>query len=232
MGEIYISQHEQTALKAVDARQLQGLVEQALRDERATALHGLQLSSCGSFVAECLRDFEQDLAEYAKSKSAQKRARTEAQARRAGSDLLRAVQNMQHRMEEEEKEAQLFHIDDLISPPYRFSERIDVRVSYRWRRTIEDEWRHGSLIFVHDVDMRPDDTVPVPKRKLSAAKQEQDRQEKLYGYWEYLMRLALYSVRDYLRSGGDGNAIPENFQAKADKQSHLLNNFSCDFWRD
>lgn len=139
---------------------------------------------------------------------------------------------MQYRMEEEEREAQLFHIDDLISPPYRFSERIEVCVSYRWRQTIEDEWRHGSIIFVHDVDMRPDYTVPVPKRKLSAAKQEQDRQEKLYRYWEYFMRLALYSVRDYLKSGGDGEAIPKTFQAKADKQSHLLNNFSCDFWRE
>lgn len=232
MGEIYVSQREQTALRTVDIRELQGLVDQAIRDERATALYGMHLSSCGPFVAERLHRFERDLAEYARSKSAKKRAEMETQARRAGRDLLCAVQNMQYRMEEEEKEKQLFLVDDLIRPPCRFRKRIDVRVSYRWRRTVNEEWNYGSIIFVHDVDMRPDYTAPVPKRKPSAAKQEQDRQKELYRHWENLMRLALHSVREYLKSGGDGNAIPETFQAKADTHSHLLNNFSCDFWRE
>jgi hypothetical protein len=231
MGEIYLPQHVKTAVKAIDVRELERRVEQALWEQRATALYDLGLSSCGPYVAERLRRFERELADSAKAKAAKKRAETKSRARSAGSDLRWAVRDLLQRIEEEEKETQLCRIDDLISPPYRLRERMDVRVGYQWRRTVDDEWTHDSITFVHDVDMRPDYTVPAPKKKPSAAKQEQDRQDTLHKHWEQLVRLGLDAVREYLKSGGDGNAIPETFHAKPDPHSRWLNNFSCDFWR-
>jgi hypothetical protein len=105
-----------------------------------------------------------------------------------------------------------------------------VRVSYRWRRTIDDAWSYGSITFHHNFDPRPDFMVPVPTRKPSKAKQERDLQDQLYQTWEDLMRLGLYSVRDYFREGRDGAAIPDVFQAKPDSRSRGLNNFSTKFW--
>jgi hypothetical protein len=133
-------------------------------------------------------------------------------------------------METEQKEGQLFFVDDQISPPYRFSKHLIVKVSYRWRRTVDDEWTFGSIAFVHDVDLRSDYTIPAPKLKPSAAKQEQDLQKSLYQTWEHLMRNALYSVRDYFREDRDGDKIPDIFQVTVD--SHRgLNNYSTQFWR-
>jgi hypothetical protein len=232
MGEIYLPQPIKVAVKAIDVRELEGLVEQALREQRATALHDLHLSDCGPYVARCLHKFERELADCAKAKAAKKRAETKARAWSAGSDLRWAIWDVLRRIEEEEKETQLCRVDDVTNPPYRLGERIAVRVGYQWRRIIDDEWAYGSITFVHEVDMRPDYTVPAPKRKPSAAKQEQDRQEMLHSHWKQLVRLALHSVREYLKSGGDGNAIPQTFQAKTDAQSRWLNNFSCDFWRE
>ena len=48
----------------------------------------------------------------------------------AGGDLVHAVLLMKQRMATEE-EGRRFHVDDLIMPPHRFSERMSVRVSYR-----------------------------------------------------------------------------------------------------
>ncbi|MES6350847.1 hypothetical protein U6U03_12115, partial [Cutibacterium acnes] len=115
--------------------------------------------------------------------------------------------------------------------PYRFSKELSVRVGYRWRRTVEDEWTFASITFTHVHDPRPDYTLPIPKRKPSAAKQEQERQNSLYQTWEHLMRGALYSVRDYFRDGGDGDKIPDTFQATVDSHSRGLNNYSTQFWR-
>jgi DNA-binding protein H-NS len=79
----------------------------------------------------------------------------------------------------------------------------------------------------------PDYTRPIsaPKRKPSAAKHEEARQETLFRHWEHLKMLALRAVREYLLSGSDRSAIPEIFQAKPDRYGRYLNNFSCDFWK-
>ena len=231
MSAFYLSQHEKEPLKALDIRKLEQLVDQALWDGRATGLYDLHLSSCGPNVGERLRRFERDLAEYAKSKAAKKRAKTRTRAWSTGHDLLHAVRDMIRRMEEEEKETQLFRIDDMIRSPCRFRERLELRVNYQWRPTIDDQWRFGTITFTHDVDMRPDYTRPQPKRKLSAAKVEEARQETLYRHWEHLRMLALHAVREFLKGGGDGTAIPQTFQAKPAARDRYLNNYSCDFWR-
>lgn len=231
MGEINIPRDQQNALKAIDTNDLDRLVDQAIREERSGDLQGLPLRSCGAYISTKLHYFEQALAKHRVAKAPRKRAETENALRRAGSDLSFAVGAMKRRMETEQKEGELFYVDDQIMPPHSFGECLSVRVGYRWRRVVDDEWTFGSITFVHNVDLRPDHTIPVPKRKPSAAKQEQDRQTKLYQTWEHLMRGALYSVRDYFKEGGDGDKIPETFQATVDAYSRGLNNYSTQFWR-
>jgi hypothetical protein len=230
MGEINIPRDERNALKAVDTNVLDKLIEQCLREGRLDALQILRLESCGAYAASKLREYENALAEHSKAKAAKKRVETEHRVLRAGSDLAHAIRQMKHRLETEETEGQFFYVDDQIMPPYRCSERVTVRVSYRWRRVPEDEWVHGSILFSHDVNSRPDYAVPLPKRKPSAAKQERDRQDKLYREWEHLMRLGLHSVREYFRCGGNGASIPQTFQARTDPYTRGLNNYSAEFW--
>jgi hypothetical protein len=231
MGEINIPRDQQNALQAIDTNELDRLVDLAIREERSGDLHRLPLTSCGPYISTKLHYFEQALAKHLLAKAPRKRAETESTLRRAGSDLSFAVGAMKRRMEIEQKEAQLFIVDDQIMPPHRFSKHLSVRVSYRWRRTVDDEWTFGSVTFVYDVDLRPDYMAPAPKRKPSAAKREEDLQNRLYQTWEHLTRGALYSVRDYFREGGDGDKIPDTFQATVDSHSRGLNNYSTQFWR-
>jgi len=230
MGEINIPRDQLNALQAIDTNELDRLVDLAIREERSDDLHRLPLTSCGPFISTKLHYFEQALANHRLAKAPRKRAETESTLRRAGSDLSFAVGAMKRRMDTEQKEAQLFIVDDQIMPPHHFSKHLSVRVSYRWRRTVDDEWTFSSVTFVHDVDLRPDYLTPAPKRKPSAAKQEEDLQNRLYQTWEHLMRGALYSVRDYFREGGDGDKIPDTFQATVDSHSRGLNNYSTQFW--
>ncbi|MFK3648019.1 hypothetical protein ACI2IY_06215 [Lysobacter enzymogenes] len=230
MGEINIPREERDALKALQSDMLNRLVEQCLYEKRSSPLRILRLESCGPYVASQLRKYDAALAEYGTAKSTKKNAETEARARRAAGDLTHAVQQMKHRVEMEEKEMQLFQVDDQIMPPPRFREHLTVRVNYRWRPTIEDEWVSGSITFSHDVAPRPDYTLPKPKRKPSAGKQEQDRQDKLWGEWQHLMRLGLHSVKEYFREGRNAAAIPPTFRATTDPYTRTLNNFSARFW--
>lgn len=230
MGEINIPRDQQIAIAAIDASELDRLIEQAIQEERLGDLRR-PLTNCGSYIKTKLRYFEEAMARHRKAKAPPKRAETEDALRRAARDLSYAVGAMKQRLETEQKEAQLFIIDDQIMPPHRFSKNLSVRVSYRWRTTLDDEWKLGHITFVHDVDLRPDYTTPVPRRKPSAAKQERDIQDRLYQTWEQLMRQALYSVRDYFREGGDGDKIPDAFQATIDSYTRGLNNYSTQFWR-
>ncbi|ALX95973.1 hypothetical protein [Serratia fonticola] len=230
MSEINIPRGERDALKAIDIGVLDKLVEQCFYDEQVGALRVLRLEVCGPYVASKFRGYEKALADHRKAKAAKKRAETEYSARRAGSDLADAIQQMQYRAATEEKEEQFFYVDDRIMPPHRFSDRIDVRISYQWRKTIEDEWVYGSITFSHNVDLRPDYMAPLPNRKPSVTKQEQERQEKLYREWDDLKGLGLYAVKKYFKAGHDGAKIPQTFQAIPDSYTRGLNNLSTQFW--
>jgi len=230
MGTINISREEKDALKAIDGVTLNRLIEQCLRNRCLDALRSLRLENCGPYVYAKFRAFGENLAEYADAKAEKKRAETERRASRAASDLTIAVQRMKDRLETEEREGLLFYVDDQVFPPDRFSERVSVRVNYRWRSSVEDPWAYGSIAFSHTVDLSPDYTRLSPKRKSSAAKQAEAREEMLYGAWEHLVRLSLFSVRDFFRNGGNGGEIPETFQVRKDPFAGGLNNFSAKFW--
>ncbi|HEX7855249.1 MAG TPA: hypothetical protein VF503_16300 [Sphingobium sp.] len=230
MSGLYLTQHEMTAIKAIDNREVERCVEQALDEGRPTALYGLQLSGSCPHIATHLHRYERDLANYAKAKAANKRSETRSRAWSSGRDLVYAIRDMKRLAEEQEKEVQLFQINDLIAPPHYFRERIEVRVGYQWRATVEAVWTFGTITFFHNVDLSPDYTRPQQTRKLSAKKLEEQRQETLFEHWDHLRMLSLHSVRDFLKSGGDGSTIPKEYQAKPGRSDRHLNNFSCDFW--
>lgn len=56
------------------------------------------------------------------------------------------------------------------------------------------------------------------------------RREKLYREWEHMSTLGLHVIKEFFRSGRDGDAIPETFRARLDQHSRHLNNFSATFW--
>lgn len=229
MGEINVPRSEMDALEAVDTSLLYRLIEQCLREERASPIQPLRLESCGPYVVSRLREFQRALAEHGKAKAAKKRSETEHRVRKAGSDLEHVVKQMQDRVATEEQEGNLFYVDDQIVTPFMFTEQIAARVSYRWRKVVEDEWKYGSITFSHNFVPRPHYVAPAPRRKPSAAKQDRDRQDDLRREWEYLIAMGLHAVRDHFRRGGSGADIPQTFQAKTDSATGGLNNFSAQF---
>lgn len=232
MGEINLERDELEAFNAIEEGGLHTLISQCLDEERVYPLRSLQLERCGAYVGSRLRAYERALSEYGKAKSTKKRSDTYQLALRAGSDLENAVYQGKRRAEGEEQERHLFFVDDHIIPPPDFTEHLSVSVHYRWRETAEDNWVNGTITFSHDVDLRPDYLTPKQKRKPSVAKQEQDRQEMLYGVWDNLMKSGLYSLKEFLGSGGKGAVIPCSFKAVPDSYSKGLNNYSTKFWRE
>lgn len=230
MEEIYLSPTEQAAITAVDAEELDRLMDLAIRDERLDGLHRLALRNCGTYIASKFDSFGRTLLRHREAKSAKKRVETEYDVQRASQELSFAVRQMKDRARAEHEEKKLFSVDERSFPSFRLSSHLDVVVSYRWRRDVSDEWAFGSISFTYDVNLRPDYSSTPPKRKPSARKREEDVQARLYREWEHLRMLALCSVRDYFRSGGDGKEISKSFKVVVDSYTGGLNNFSAKFW--
>lgn len=230
MGTFNLSDDELEAIKSLDEEELKLLIRQCLDDERTSRLLNERLDRLGPFVSQCHREFEAAVADSAKAKAKQKRDRTWSIASEAGGKLESAVSQMKQWAQTHEQERKLFFVDDMITPPHLFKSQLEVRVSYRWRESPEDEWTYGNILFSHLVDTRPDPLTPLPKRKPSAAKQNAELQDALWRDWERLRDLGLYSVREFLREGGRPDGIPKAFTAKTDGYRGALNNFSCRFW--
>lgn len=231
MGCLNVTHEEREALNAIDSSALGTLIQRAIQEKSASALHPLQLWRCGDHVSTELRAFESAITDYRGAKAAKKIAETEMYAYRTGSGLRHSVEAAKHRADQEERESQLFQIDDQIFTPHKFTEQLSVLVTFRWRPTTETNWHFGRVTFTHRHHPRPDYLTPQPKRKPSARKQAEDLQDELFRIWEYLKQSSLQSVRDFFRSGGSGSEIPKTFQAKADSRTQELNNYSADFWR-
>ncbi|MFY1712356.1 hypothetical protein [Tritonibacter mobilis] len=227
---INLTDREKAAISNIDESELEALIDQALQNERADGFLQLFPWDCGPYLRSELHNFERSLQELAESKSAHKRGRKRLEALRAGRKLSFALSQMKGRVKTEVEEGQLFYVEDQIYWPHHFSNELRVNVSYRWRRSVEDPWAHGRIEFRHQHNPRPDYTSSLPMRKPSVAKQKQDLQDALSREWEHLKDLALCSVRDFFRAGGDGSNIPASFQAVADQRTLGLNNFSTKFW--
>lgn len=229
MGEINLPREEQEALAALDLAEIDRLIDRAVQYESSAGLDQA-LWRCGPFVAQKLRYFDKALDAHRKAKAAKKREQTAYDLRKEVSELKWAIGAMRDRMEIERRNGEIFYIDDQIFRPQTFTPAMRIRVAYRWRRSIEDNWSHGAITFRHQVDTRPNYLLPQPPRKLSPAKQREALQESLAIDWQHLMRLSLWSVRDYFLAGHDGSEIPETFDVIPDSYSRGLNNHSCDFW--
>jgi hypothetical protein len=227
--DIYVPHHERAALSAVDLGELDELLEKAVEEGRSGCLNKLKLGSCGSYVASRLLAFERALSSHREARSSQKRDQTASYLRSVKHELSFSVRSMQRRIEEEMQDEDVFYVQGELTPPYRFGQRLTATVSFRWRKTADDDWKRGSVTFTHDVDPFARHRLLAPERKLSARKQQEEEQRHLSDTWEHLMRGALYSVRDYFKDGGDGGAIPASFAAKTD-DSGYLNNHSTVFW--
>lgn len=230
MGLINLERDELDALKSIDRDELRKLVDKSLDEERTQNLRAMQLSRCGLYVANQLMAFEKAIAEYRKAKSARKRDVTYTDARRAGDDLEYAFNGMKGRAEEQEQESRLFFVDDHIIPPQHFTENLSVYVTYRWREVKEDDWKLGTIRFLHEAHKPVDYLAPKPKRKPPAWKVEKEKQDWLYKQWEHLMRLGLQSLKEFFREGGKASVVPKSFTVKVDARGEL-NNLSADFWR-
>lgn len=115
-GEVSIPHSERKPLKAVDTDLLDKLIQQCLAVECPDAMQRLRLNCCGPYVASEFRTFQRALT--ARQRAVPKnREETESNAQRAGDDLAHAISQMQHRLEIEEKEEQLFNIDDQLIQP-------------------------------------------------------------------------------------------------------------------
>lgn len=233
MGEINLEQREIEAIKGVDERELSKLIDEAIRTERIGDLYRLRLRDCGEYVANKLHYFEKALNAYRDAKSVKKREDTYRYAMRMGYDLSLALGQMKKRMETEERQRLYWHVDDRVHWPHDFTNNLSVTIFYRWRKAVEDDWNTGRITFHHKVVPRPSYLQPrlQPKRKPSKAKLEEIRHNELSSTWQHLMRNALYTLRDYFESGGDGSQIPETFTAVTDRDGYL-NNFSLRFYAD
>ena len=230
MSSLYLTDREMAAIKAIDSRALDERVRQALDERRASILSDLHLGGAHAAIAHHLYRFERDLEKHARAKAEAKRRETWSTAWSSGDDLKYTVSSLKQRMEDQKAEMQLVVIHDAIIPPHRFQERVEVDVHFRWRTRPTGAWSSGTINFFHNVEMRPDYSLPQPAQKPSSTKLEAQRQEALFERWDHLRLLALHAVREYLTTGGDGSAIPKSFQAKPGRSERFLNNFSCNFW--
>lgn len=231
MTYINLPSNQQAAISDVDETVLWAAVRKCLDEERTGPIHGLGLNDCGPYVGAKLHAFQQAIAEYSKAKAHAKRERTRQDALYAGNDLIHAVQQMKGRLETERQEGELFFIDDQIRAPFSLSKRLSVPVSFRWRASPSSDWKHGHLTFVYEFSPQPSYTLPMPKRKPSAAQPARDLEDSLYREWERLKAQALFSLREFFRDGGDGDAVPEVFAVRPSPYGGGLNNFSCNFWQ-
>ncbi|NIF29472.1 hypothetical protein F3J44_24285 [Pantoea sp. Tr-811] len=223
---------QQAAISDVDETVLRSAVRKCLDEEHIWPIHGLGLDKCGPSVGIKLQGFQQAITEYSKAKAHAKRERTRQDALYAGNDLIHALQQMKGRLETERKEGELFFIDDQVRPPFHLSKRLSVQVSFRWRASSSAGWKDGHLTFVYYFSPQPRYTLPLPKRKPSAAQAARDLEDTLYREWERLKAQALFSMREYFRDGGDGDTVPELFAVRPSPYGGGLNNFSCNFWQD
>lgn len=229
MGVINLPADQLKTIAAIDTVELSRLIKQAVQSESPGNLRGF-LGNCGTYISSELYSFERALTAHRDARAPRKREQTGNLLQKAAYDLSSSVSAMQLRVEEDQRDLERFYVDDHILPPFRYGKRLSVTVRYRWRSGAGADWKSGSITFDHEYEPRPDYTLPIPTRKPSRGKQERELEERLRGEWEHLMKLALWSVRDYLKRGGDAANIPSTFKTIPDPYYRTLNNKSADFW--
>jgi hypothetical protein len=232
MSDLYVSDGEARSLMALDLIELERRLDEARALSTTAPIASLGLGASGPFVAAKVRRFEQAVRLNNVAKAPRKRSETSADLMRAAMDLYDAVRQMKSRVEEEAEERRLFEVDEMVLEPRLFTSRITTRVTYRYRTDVTDRWQHGAIVFTHEMPSFRGLSAPSTARKPSRARQEEAEQDRRRAVWESLRAQALQAVREYLRSGRDRAAIPQEFRAIPDRHSGGLNNYSTLFWRD
>lgn len=226
---INITPNEKKALDSIDARELDALIDKAVNEERLGEISRLPLCQCGPYVANRLRQFDDALRASAIAKSAKNKEDKRRKAIIAGEKLSTAFYNMKDRMESEERNRELFFIDDIVRIPVNLRDDFNLCISYQFRRSIEDEWVFKSITFRHTVKTRTNFHGNRSHRKMSATERAREHQKILFDEWERLKRTALYTLRDYFEDGGDGHKIPYEFRVRTNPYDGSLNNQSANF---
>ena len=224
---INLSPCERNAIVELDVGALRSAIDEARHARSVTALTHLQLYRLGGYVQSAEHRFNLALADLRKAKAVAKIASTEQATVRAGWDLVSAVDQMKDRARQEKRDGERFYVDDHIHEPFRFQTG-PVTVFCRWRADENHSWSHGRIVFRHCHVARPQSEAIANRRKFTARQREKELSETLRLEWYHMRDLALFSVRDFFRSGGNGAGIPETFNAVTDRGS--LNNFSLKFW--
>ncbi|WP_395541061.1 hypothetical protein [Neotabrizicola sp. sgz301269] len=226
-----LTDSEKVGLASIDLCELHAQIDRAIRCERVGTWDKIDFHACGPYVMQHLRTFESRMTDYRNSKSVEKRKRTLYAVEKAGRDLSFAVSQMKDRMERETKEGEHFYVDDIHFPPGTLTENLMVRVAFKWRRSIDEDWSYGGITVRHRyTKLRVYDGIPRPQRKPSAWKIDEDRQSDLFAVWQHLYHLTQFALQEFFRNGGDGASIPNEFQAISGYDGQL-NNHSADFWR-
>ncbi|MGN7973352.1 hypothetical protein [Serratia sp. 22264] len=219
-----ISHAARKALKAIDESELEKCIDKCLCEEQSYYLQDFRLYDCGPYVTQQLFYFEKAVTALRVSKSSKKHEEARYTALKAGRDLTAVFSQMRAGVSEVEAEEITFRVDEQSFPPTTFSERLSVRISYSWRIDQNADWQFGNITFSYLAEERPSYFSVEPARKVSAARQQQEKQENLYQTWEYLKATCKESVHKYLKGGRDGSLIPKSFTVKN------LNNFGANFW--
>ena len=222
---INLSAHERDAIEDMDLDALRIAIKEAQNSCSMTAVTRLELYRLGAYVQKVELRFDLALANLRKAKAAAKIASTQQAAISAGWDLASAVDQMKERARQERHDGERFYVDDHIHEPFTLRPEMTVSVSYRWRAKENDDWLYGRIIFHHHV---APSVAFADRRKLTARQREKDLSDTLQREWYHMRNLALFSVKDFFRVGGNGADIPETFDAVTECGS--LNNFSLNFW--
>lgn len=224
MSYLNISHSARKALKAIDESGLERCIDKCLNEEQSYHLQEFRLYDCGPYLMQQLSIFEKAVTALRGARSSKKREETRYSALKAGRDLAAAFLQMRAGVSEVEADEVTFNVDEQNFPPSMFSERLSVQISYSWRIDESAEWQFGYITFSYLAEEQPVYFSVVPARKVSAARQKQEKQDSLYRSWEHLKALCMESVYRYLKEGRDGSLIPKAFTVKS------LNNSGADFW--
>lgn len=227
---LYLPESEKIALYSVDGHEHWKAIANAVDHQDMRYLSHLSLDRCGPAVAGRRDELAISIAKLRESQSSLTRRRRRVDVDRAARALSFVLNALIERARKEDEDRKLFVVNHLVDPPLALREEMSVWVSFSWRRSEEDQWSYGHIVFKHRY--RPRISVDDAKRarKRSAAQREDDLEAALEREWTYLRDGALYAVRDYLRQGGDGQKIPEEFKVVTDRYTGALDNFSCKFW--
>ncbi|WP_426954574.1 hypothetical protein [Muricoccus radiodurans] len=216
LNELRLSPDERTALRAVEPARVAAVTQEALDREDTSRLTPLaRLRDAGRYVAGRLANLEDHLRKATTGRTGSLRDRAREEALSARQELLQAVERTRERADEEEREEQIFRVEQ--SPGMQEPDfPVRVRLSFMWKDSASSAWRSGRIAYIYSPSHAPAaggrrGAGGLTRRGVEAAKAER-----------FVTLSAIRSVEDYLREKGTGEGIPEQVRIR----DETLDNFS------